>query len=164
MIPNGQFDFETIIFSYIDQLKFLFLPNKWNETFFDYSKNELLSLLFIYRNKNVNMSDIAQYISAPLNTVTGVITRLEKKHMVERRRGNEDRRVVYIVLTNEGEQIINQAKKSIEYYVKEVYAALTEEELGTAMNIVNKVITVLKSSSNSENQNEIKRVRRINIE
>ncbi len=70
--------FENLFYNYLDQMKFLFFPDKWSSISLDYSKNELLSIVFIYRKESVNMSEIAEYINAPLNTVTGVINRLEK--------------------------------------------------------------------------------------
>ncbi len=109
-------------------MKFLFFPDKWSSISLDYSKNELLSIVFIYRKESVNMSEIAEYINAPLNTVTGVINRLEKKQIVERKRDLKDKRVVNIILTQKGKQLYEEEKKEIIYYVKEVYKSLTEEE------------------------------------
>jgi len=70
---------ESIVFNYIDEFKVLFFPEQWSDIFLDFSKNEILALLFLYRRNNVNMTEIAEYIMAPLNTATGVISRLEKK-------------------------------------------------------------------------------------
>ncbi len=166
MTAKEGFNLETIVFDYIDQFKFLLFPDQWSTAFLDYSKNELLALLYIYRNKTANMTEIADYISAPLNTATGVVGRLEKKLMVERRRGNEDRRVVNIVLTKTAEDFINQEKESIEYYFKKVYKELSEEEKVSAMSILSKVLTVLKEGKDSKNgvDNTVKKIKRIVIE
>lgn len=159
-------DFESVIFHYIDELKFLFFPDKWSNAFLDYSKNELLALIFIYRNKTVNMSEIADYINAPLNTTTGVVGRLEKKLMVERKRDNGDRRIVNIVLTSKAEEFIEREKKAVEYYFKELYKMLTEEEKTAALSILGKILSVLKLGENKVNEEEklVKKVKRIIIE
>lgn len=166
MTTDKDFGFESIIFEYIDELKFLFFPDQWSSAFLDYSKNEILALIFLYRNISVNMTEVAAYINAPLNTTTGVISRLEKKMMVERKRDNEDRRVVNIVLTKKAEEFINEEKKIIEYYCKEVYKALTEEEKVVAMSIFKKVTSVLRLGKDRENQEDksVKKVKRIIIE
>ncbi|AOT72546.1 MarR family winged helix-turn-helix transcriptional regulator [Geosporobacter ferrireducens] len=166
MSPNEGFGFEPIIFSYIDELKILFFPDQWSSAFLDYSKNEILALLFLYRNKRANMTEISDYINAPLNTTTGVISRLEKKLMVERKRDDEDRRVVNIVLTEKAEAFIDQEKKIIEYYFREVYKVLTDEEKLAAMNIFNKIISILKQGRNKEKEENqtAKKVKRIIIE
>ena len=97
---------ESTVFNYIDEFKVLFFPEQWSDIFLDYSKNEILALLFLYRRKNANMTEIAEYIMAPLNTATGVIGRLEKKLMVERIRSAEDRRIVLITLTEAAHKVI----------------------------------------------------------
>jgi len=166
MTLNKELDFESIIFDYIDKLKFLFFPDQWSSAFLDYSKNEIWTILFLYRNKNANMTEIAEYINAPLNTATGVVGRLEKKMMVERRRGNEDRRVVNIVLTNKAVEFIHQEKKIIEYYFKEVYRALTEEEKIVVMSLFKKVVSVLEPEKNRTRKEDktVKKIKRIIIE
>jgi DNA-binding MarR family transcriptional regulator len=154
--------FESLIFNFIDEFKFLFFPDKWSTVFLDYSKNELLALLFLYRKKTANMTEIAEYINAPLNTATGVVGRLEKKLMVERRRGNEDRRVVNIVLTKTALDLINQEKKDIEYYFKEIYKVLSDDEKSAAISIFGKVVDILRQGKSSDKAP--KKVKRIIIE
>ena len=166
MTTNEDFNIESIIFKYIDEFKFLLFPDQWSSVFLDYSKNEILAMLLIYRKNKVNMSEVAEYINAPLNTATGVITRLEKKMIVERIRDTEDKRIVMINLTENGEKFIKDEKKQIEYYVKKVYNSLTEEEKSAVISIVNKVIHTLKvGMDRSENEEKpVKKVKRIIIE
>jgi len=160
------FDFKFLIFDYINEFKFLLSPDQWSNVFLDYSKNEVLVLLFLYRKKNANMTEIADYINSPLNTATGVVARLEKKLMVERQRGNEDRRVVNIVLTKQAEEFIGQEIKYIGHYFNEVYKELTQEEKTAAISIYNKVLAVLrKSKQESVSKGDpAKKVKRIIIE
>jgi len=166
MEPNKGLDFESIIFKYIDKLRFLFNLDQWSSIFLDFSKNELWVLLFLYRNKSANMTQISEYIGAPLNTTTGVVGRLEKKLMVERKRDYEDRRVVNIIITRKAGEFLEEEKKAIEYYFKEVYKALTDEEKIAAMNIFNKVVSVLMKRKDSvmEEDKSVKKVKRIIIE
>ena len=166
MIQDGNIDIENIVFSYIDEFKFLFFPDQWNSAFLDYSKNEILALLFLYRYKTANMTEISEYINAPLNTTTGVIGRLEKKEMVERTRSVEDRRIVQIILTEKAKEFINKEKEIIEYYVKKIYSTLTEEEKASAMNILRKVTEVLYDRINKARDIDVivKKVKKINIE
>lgn len=112
------------------------------------------------------MTELSEYICAPLNTSTGIVNRLEKKKMVQRIRGNEDRRVVNIVLTPEAEASIEEEKKLISYYLCEINKTLTEEEKTVGMSIINKIISTLRKekSGQSKSVNTVKRVKRINIE
>ncbi len=165
-ITNEGFDFETLIFDYIDEFKFLLFPDQWSSAFMEYSKNEILVLLYLFKRKTANMTELSEYICAPLNTSTGVISRLEKKNMVQRIRGNEDRRVVNIVLTPAAEAFIEEEKKLLSFYLNEIYKALTEEEKVVGMSIISKIINTLKKGKSGENHSgdTVKRVKRINIE
>ncbi|AKL94738.1 transcriptional regulator MarR family [Clostridium aceticum] len=166
MKHNEGVNFESIIFDYMDEIKLLFFPDQWSSAFLDYSKNELLVLIFLYRKKSANMTEISEYICAPLNTTTGVVGRLEKKLMVERKRDEEDRRVVNIVLTSKASEFIDREKKIIEHYVEKVLKALTEEEKVMAINIVNKIFSALKQEKypTKDEESSVKKVKRIFIE
>lgn len=163
---NELFNLESIIFNYIDEFKFLFFPDQWSNVFLDYSKNEILSLLFLYRYKKANMTEIAEYINAPLNTATGVISRLEKKEMAARIRDEKDRRVVNIVLTKKAEDFIKEEKKLIEHYFKEIHSSLTQEEKESFISIINKVMVVFKAEKDKANNpdKKSKKIKRIEIE
>ena len=157
---------EKIIFNYIDEFKVLFFPEQWSDIFLDFSKNEILALLFLYRKKNANMTEIAEYIMAPLNTATGVIARLEKKLMVERIRSAQDRRIVLITLTEVANTVIEKEKAMITKYFIEIYGRLTQEEISSALSIYNKVLGVFKEIRNPVKEEEIpvKKLRKIIIE
>ena len=157
---------ESIVFNHIDEFKILFFPQQWSKIFLDFSKNEILALLFLYRKKDANMTEIAEYIMAPLNTTTGVITRLEKKLMVERVRSAEDRRIVLITLTEVAKRLIESEKIMITEYFTKIYGSLTDEEISSALSIYKKVIGVFKGNVNPVKEEEIymKKLRKINIE
>ena len=157
---------ESIIFNYIDEFKVLFFPQLWSDIFLDFSKNEILALLFLYRQKNANMTEIAEYIMAPLNTATGVIGRLEKKLMVERIRSKIDRRIVLITLTEDANIVIDKEKAIIIKNVTKIYSRLTEEEISSALSIYKKVLGSFKESVNPFKEEEIpvKKIKRIIIE
>ena len=157
--------YENLFYTYLEEFKFLFFPDKWGSISFDFSKNELLAIIFIYKHKRVNTSEIAEYINAPLNTVTGVINRLEKKKIVQRTRDVKDKRVVNISLTDYGEEIFNKEKEEIFYYLKKIYSSLTNEEKTALISIVAKIIPILKEGKDSkDNKNKEKKIRKILIE
>lgn len=166
MPENIGFNVEDIIFSYIEEFKFLLFPDQWSSAFLDYSKNEVLTLLFLYKKKSANMTEISEFIVSPLNTTTGVVSRLEKKKMVERIRSSEDRRIVQIELTDKAVDFIDEEKVVISKYFKKVYELLTEEEKTAALSIINKIIGVMKQGKlDAEDESiEVKKIKRITIE
>ncbi|WP_291635507.1 MarR family transcriptional regulator [Clostridium sp.] len=157
---------EKNFFNCFDEFKVLFFPQQWSDIFLDFSKNEILALLFLYRKKNANMTEIAEYIMAPLNTATGVIARLEKKLMVERIRSDQDRRIVLITLTEAANIVIEKAKAMIIKYIINIYSKLTEDEISSALSIYQKVLGVFKESVclSKEEESPAKKLRKIIIE
>ncbi|MFL0252504.1 MarR family winged helix-turn-helix transcriptional regulator [Clostridium neuense] len=157
-------DLEGIIFSYIDEFKFLIFPDKWNSAFMDYSKNEIMVLIFLYRCKTANMTEISKYINAPLNTTTGVVSRLEKKNMIERIRSKEDRRIVEIILTSKGNKFVDKEKDIILGFTKKIYEKLTEDEKSAAVSIFSKVRSVLMEDMHSKDvKSSEKKIKKITI-
>lgn len=163
MENNKDFSIEALIYSYIDEFKFLLFPDEFSRVFLDYSKNEIFTLLFIDRKTVVNVTEIAEYINAPLNTTTGIINRLEKKMLLQRNRDQMDKRVVKVSLTEEGKAFIGNKKEMLVHYFKRILEVLTEEEKSMALEIINKIIKVLKDKPNAKEE-QFKKVRRITIE
>lgn len=166
MEKENNFNFEDIVYRITDEIKFLLSPDKWNTALLDCSKNEILTLFFLYRMKSVNMSEIAEYINSPLNTVTGVVNRLEKKHFITRERDTKDKRVVKIALTKSGENLFKDFLNEAKMYFNEIYKELSEEEKLAAISIIGKAISVLKKDNKNLDRNESskKKVKRIKIE
>ncbi len=154
---------EKIMFNYIDQFKVLLSADTWNSILLNSTKNEVLLLLTLYRGKDINMSQIAEYLNAPLNTTTGIVSRMEKKDMVRRVRNESDKRVVTIVLTEKGLKQINDVISIFVEYGKKVLSSLTSEELTILSNVIGKVTEVLQDNSVA-NKTVAKKVRKIVIE
>jgi DNA-binding MarR family transcriptional regulator len=57
----------------------------------------------------IRVSDLAQKMYLHPTTVVGILDRLEKRQLLNRVRSSEDRRVVDVTLTDEGQQLVNQS-------------------------------------------------------
>ncbi|MBQ1274411.1 MAG: MarR family transcriptional regulator [Cellulosilyticum sp.] len=156
---------EEMLFKYIDEFKMVLFPEQWFNIFLECSKNEILALLLIYKEQMVNMSEVAEYINAPLNTATGVISRLEKRKLVERTRDCQDKRVVKISLTNEGRIYFNQEKKLLMKYFIALMGQLSGEEKQALASVMDKVIKLFKEGIPEEStEKKPSKIRRIHIE
>ena len=83
----------------------------------------------LYQKKEVNMTEIAEYIRVPLNTATGIVGRLEKNGMIVRTRSKEDKRVVLIQFSEKGMAQFQTLFQQITYYGMKVLGSLTAEEM-----------------------------------
>jgi len=157
---------EEFIFGFIDQFKVVFFPEQWNNTFMDYSKNEIFALLLVYRKGQANMTEIADYIGVPLNTATGIISRLEKRGVIKRERDIVDKRVVTIFISQSGRDFLIQQIKEIEHYYQMLKESITEEEEKVLMDVVGKFIGILNKSHppNIQARQNNKKIKKIIIE
>ncbi len=156
---------EDIIFEFVDQCKFLFFPEQWNKTFLDYSKNEVFALFYVYRKGSANMTEIADYLGVPLNTATGIVGRLEKRGVIRRERDVVDKRVVTILISEEGKEFLAAQMKELERYYQLFMDAVTEEEKLVLFRIAAKFIDIMTSDlAKKEEATETKKtVRKIII-
>jgi MarR family transcriptional regulator, organic hydroperoxide resistance regulator len=155
---------EEIIFQFIDQCKILFFPEQWNQTFLDYSKNEAFTLLLIYRKGQVNMTEIAEHLMVPLNTVTGIVSRLEKRGVIIRERDKDDKRIVVVTMSPAGTDMVKGQIESLGYYFERIMTKLSEEELSLLMKIAGDIFAVFRNKETSENSSNMNKVKRIPIE
>lgn len=154
---------EQMIFDYIDQFKVLLSAETWENILLNSSKNEILVLLLLYRGSDVNMSQIADYLAAPLNTTTGIVSRMEKKGMVDRVRSASDKRVVTIVLTESGRTQVGNIMSLVLKYGEKILSTLSSEELKLLTGVIDKVTQILQDVDLEEKPVE-KKVRKIVIE
>lgn len=70
---------------------------------------QLLIMQAIGAKGEITMGDLANEVSLSQATVTTILDRLEKRQLIERKRGETDKRRVYATLTNDGAGIIEQA-------------------------------------------------------
>ena len=154
---------EDSLFVLLDQVKVLLSQETWENILLNSTKNELLVFMILYRTPDVNMSQIADYLGVPLNTATGIVARMEKKHMLERVRSNEDKRVVLIKLTDLGKQQINTMMAAFMTYGQKLITTLTPEEMSLMGSVITKVIGILQEEQPLKVESN-KAVRKITIE
>ena len=105
---------------------------------------------------------IAEYIHVPLNTATGIVSRMERAGLVERTRSEQDKRIVLVVFSEKGKTQFQQLVSRLMSYGTRILCAFSAEELKLLNNMMAKVREVLKEEKKKETG--MARVRRITIE
>ena len=139
-----------MINDYIDSVKELLSSEIGENVFLNCSKNEILIFWLLYQKKEVNMTEIAEYVHAPLNTATGLVGRMEKNGWIERTRSAEDKRVVLICFSDKGLQQFKSLVGEIVRYGTKVFSDLTAEEIDLFFKMMEKVKVVLKEDKQKE--------------
>lgn len=97
-------------------------------------------ILYALNHKSrMTMAEIASAIGKDKSTVTALVEKLVKLNYVSKERDTEDTRIVYVTLTQRGEElkpVFNQISKEL---LEVFYKELTEEEKEVLFRLLNKI-------------------------
>lgn len=93
------------------------------------SPHQFYFLNFLQRKKTVTPSEIAEELGITLGAVTGFVDRLYKLGLIKRTRSEEDRRLVLIELTAEGQKRLEEFYLHREQRHAEIIKELSEREI-----------------------------------
>lgn len=155
-------ELEQEIYRFVDSMKDLLSPGIWENILLDCSKNEILVLWLLYRQKEANMSQIAEYIHVPLNTATGIIARMEKRGLVIRERSTEDKRIVTLQLAKQGMAQMQSVIHKFSYYGAQVYESFSQEEMELFYRMIQKLMEIMKQEMKADTERP--RIKKIMIE
>lgn len=157
-------DLENMVFEYMDKIKRLLSSEIWENILLDCSKNELFAMVHLYRHGEVNMSQLAEYLEVPLNTMTGIITRMEKRQLLIRQRSQEDKRVVTVLLTEQGHQQMTHILGQMMHYGQLMLSDLSAEEFQVIIKLVDRMLKILEQEQQEESVPLGSQVKKIIIE
>lgn len=96
------------------------------------------------KDRRRTISELAEVLNITLPSVTVAINKLMKKGYVEKVRGEEDGRIVYVSLTRQGRRIDAAHRYFHESMVRSIIRDMTESELQALYKGVMKLDTFLK--------------------
>ncbi len=91
-------------------------------------------------------SELSQYICHDSGALTRVLDHMEEKSLIKRARSSEDRRVVDLVLTDEGVKKAESLIAIVVDYYNELFADFTREEVDTLIHLMTRVVNKLDSA------------------
>jgi len=158
-------DMESLLFEYVDKVKAVVSNELWENILINSTKNEVFILILLYRNQQVNMTQIADYVNVPLNTASGIAARMERREWIRRDRSPEDKRVVTIGLTQQGLEHMNKILNEFVRYGTRIIQDLTEQEVQLLGNLFDKIIGILNDEQKKDHPLGYKKaIKKITIE
>ena len=105
------------------------------------AEHELLIRLSQSPDRQLRMYDLASLLLLSKSGITRVVDRLEKRNLVARKMSDTDRRVVLACLTDEGVEVLEQARPFIAGGVDEFFSShLNEKEIEALRGALRKVL------------------------
>jgi DNA-binding MarR family transcriptional regulator len=98
---------------------------------------QIQTLVFLKQNKNkdVSMTDLADYFRIELPSATSLINKLCDQKLVARHADKKDRRLVIIILTGKGKKLLEQAMNQRRKKLEKILSYLSEKEKADLLNI-----------------------------
>lgn len=112
----------------------------WNKGFNkDLGVSHILVLGHLRKNGKSRPSDMAKALGLTPPTITHLTEKLVKKQLVTRSTDENDRRIIYLEITNAGEMILQEANESGQILRRNLFEKLTEEERQQMLHIYRKL-------------------------
>lgn len=157
-------DYNDLYQFMLDNIQKIVMPEELIKIELSVSRFELAALMLAERHDNITMSALAQGMSVPMSTATGVVDRLVRKKLLQRDRSEEDRRIVTVALTGEGRDLLEKVKKHFRLFFDRVKSLLTAEEFETGINLIRKIALGFRKEDNVPDAQPVLSRRPIEIE
>lgn len=95
----------------------------------DITTDQFIILQFIYQREKVTATEIAQHFGLAKSAITAYVNRLMQKNLLQRERNEEDRRIIYLSLTEHGTKVVTVTEKEIHQFIEEKLAHFDRKEV-----------------------------------
>lgn len=105
---------------------------------------QFLGLNFLRANPGAPVKAFAETLGVQLSSASGLLDRLTKLGLLKRTHSTEDRRVVLLTLTPEGEQMVDEIREQKKESIARIFAALSPDERTVYLELMQKVVSELE--------------------
>lgn len=103
------------------------------------SSGELLVLKYLSEHGDMKSSDLSKKMDVSASHITSVTDNLSEKGYITRQRSSSDRRVVKLVLTDKGSEILKKCLEIKMEYFEEKFNTFSQEEITQLINLFSKL-------------------------
>jgi len=113
----------------------------FNEEFSDYeiTPQQFGLLGFLWIKDGISQTELSVWSQVDRTTLGGIIDRLEKEGILERRQHPEDRRAYQVYLTNKGKSLETELRNMANKVNDRINGPLTTEEQATLIHLLEKI-------------------------
>lgn len=108
--------------------------------------DQFKTLRFLRHNANSTASELAQFFCVGKSSITAIITRLSDKGLLDRVPDDDDRRVIHLKLTEEGERISSLLEERVQNVLADIIEHFDEKEAIAFIETFEKLAKVVKAA------------------
>jgi MarR family transcriptional regulator, 2-MHQ and catechol-resistance regulon repressor len=93
----------------------------------------------LYHKDKLTVREVSEAVLINTGSITYVIDKLEKKGLIERSNCKDDRRVVYIQITEEGKKLMDTIFPAHQRVIEDLFEGISEQEKDTVIKVLKHV-------------------------
>ncbi|RME10356.1 MAG: MarR family transcriptional regulator [Ardenticatenia bacterium] len=101
---------------------------------------QFLALAYMVKERQCAMNQLAEATQQDAATMTGVVDRLERLNLVERRRNPLDRRVVFVIPTERALELVQEVYAAHNVLIAKLFESFEDDELQTLVALLNRLL------------------------
>ncbi|APC49509.1 MarR family winged helix-turn-helix transcriptional regulator [Virgibacillus halodenitrificans] len=108
------------------------------------------TLQYIQKHQQCTSSEIAAFLGVGKSAITAQINRLDEKGLIIRRRDKQDRRIVYLQLTEKGNELVDYTRNNLTKEIGTYLGNFNEEEIHTFIHALEKLAHVMATDKKGD--------------
>ncbi|MFJ5712971.1 MarR family winged helix-turn-helix transcriptional regulator [Neobacillus sp. NPDC093127] len=116
----------------------------------DLTNDQHYILRYISQSEECTSSELADAFEVNKSAITAIINRMADKGLIKRTRDENDRRVVYLTLTDEGNILYQNCQEKIQFLVESIITQFEESEIKNFINTYEKLAQILDHKKKEE--------------
>lgn len=119
-------------------------------THFPITPPQFVALQWLNEHGDMTIGELSQKMYLACSTTTDLIDRMEKNHLVERVKDQNDRRVIRIHLLERGKTIIEEVIRKRQEYLTDILEKFSDEEVSMFENYLNVLYDEMQAKKEEE--------------
>ncbi len=118
----------------------------------DLTNDQHYILRYIHQSKDCTSTELADAFEVKKSAITAIINRMADRGLIQRTRDVNDRRVVYLTLTKEGNTLYENCQEKVQVLVESIISQFNETEITTFINTYEKLAQLLINKKQEERE------------
>ncbi|MEH7226543.1 MarR family transcriptional regulator [Bacillus sp. JJ1566] len=116
----------------------------------DLTNDQHYTLRYINKVGSCTSTELADVFEVKKSAITAIINRLFEKGLIQRTRDENDRRIVYLTLSDKGDSLFSKTEERVHMLVESIIGEFSEEEIVQFLKTYEKLNGILQQIKNNK--------------
>lgn len=116
----------------------------------DLTNDQHYVLSYIHKTSGCTSTELSDAFDVNKSAITAIINRMADRGLIQRTRDENDRRVVYLTLTDTGEELFQACQEKVHQLVESILTQFDEKEITAFITTYEKLAQILDNKKKEE--------------